>query len=56
MREHKSPNVPFTIIRTRFAKCPDVVIYDKACNLHAYCLNRDPVFFKNCKFFVDRMH
>lgn len=35
---------------------PKVVIYDNACNLHDYALNRDPGFFKNTKFFVDRFH
>ena len=31
-------------------------MYDNSCNLHDYCLNRDPGFFKNTKFFVDRFH
>ena len=36
---------------------PKVVIYDNACNLHAYCrLNRDPLFFKSTWFLVDRFH
>lgn len=25
-------------------------------NLHSYSLNRDPVFFKNSQFLVDRLH
>ena len=33
-----------------------LVIYDNSCNLHSYCLNRDPVFFKNSQFLVDRLH
>ena len=56
MMRHESPNVPFTILRTRFATPPEVVIYDNSCNLSAYCLRRDPGFFKNTKFVVDRFH
>ena len=35
---------------------PEVVIYDNACNLHQYCLNRDPNFFCNTRFYVDGLH
>jgi hypothetical protein len=33
-----------------------VIIYDNACKLHAYCLNREPGYFKNTQFFVDKLH
>ena len=56
MDNGESPNIPFTIIRTRFPKAPSVVVYDNACNLQKYCLLRDPGFFKCTKFFVDKMH
>lgn len=35
---------------------PKIVIYDNACNLHAYALNRNPQHFKGTVFFVDRFH
>ena len=35
---------------------PQVIIYDNGCNLHNYCLNREPLFFKNSWFLVDRFH
>lgn len=35
---------------------PRLIVYDNACNLHSYSLNRDPVFFKNSQFLVDRLH
>ena len=35
---------------------PDCIIYDNSCNLQSYCLNRDPGFFKNTMFLVDRFH
>ena len=56
MENAESPNIPFTILKTRFESAPKVVIYDNACNLHAYCLNRDPCFFKATWFLVDRFH
>jgi len=56
MESQESPNVPFTILKTRFPKAPKIVIYDNACSLHAYCLNRDPLYFKDTMFMVDRFH
>ena len=35
---------------------PKVVIYDNACNLHQYMLNREPLFFKSTWLLVDRFH
>ncbi|XP_066915621.1 uncharacterized protein [Clytia hemisphaerica] len=56
MAKKESPDVPFTIFRTRFPKAPGMIIYDNACNLHTYALNRDPLFFQHTKFVVDRFH
>jgi len=56
MESQESPNVPFTIFRTRFPVAPKLVIYDNACGLHAYCLNRDPLYFQKTSFMVDRFH
>ena len=44
---------------TRFAfsfSGPKIIIYDNCCALHAYCLNRDPLFFKHTTFLIDRFH
>jgi len=35
---------------------PLVVVYDHACGLHEYCLNRCPGYFKYTRFLVDRLH
>lgn len=35
---------------------PKMVIYDNACSLHNYALNRDPIFFKDTEFYIDRLH
>ncbi|XP_066282552.1 uncharacterized protein [Branchiostoma lanceolatum] len=56
MVRHESPNTPFTVLRKRFQNVPDCVIYDNSCNLHSYCLNRDPSLFRNTWFLVDRLH
>jgi len=56
MRNHESPNMPFTILLTRFPKAPEIVIYDNSCHLLSYCLNRQPNHFKNTLFLIDRFH
>eukprot|EP00111_Clytia_hemisphaerica_P009034 TCONS_00026469-protein len=56
MDKAESPNIPFTIFKTRFPIAPKFIIYDNACQLHAYALNRDPIYFRSTKFLVDRFH
>lgn len=56
MQTNESPDVPFTIFRTRFKTAPKYIIYDNACKLHSYCISRDPQFFKDTEFYVDRLH
>lgn len=56
MSSHESPRHPFEIFRSRFKVAPKLIIYDNACKLHQYCLNREPAFFKHTQFAVDRFH
>ena len=35
---------------------PEMVLYDFACGLQPYCMNRDPEFFQDTVFQVDRLH
>ena len=56
LQQCESPRHPFQIFKTRFLKPPRAIIYDNACSLHQYCLNREPVFFMNTCFNVDRFH
>ncbi|XP_062341606.1 uncharacterized protein LOC134039632 [Osmerus eperlanus] len=56
MEQVESVNVPFTILCTRFRQYPKIVIYDNACQLQTYCLRRDPGFFRETWFLVDRLH
>ncbi|XP_062381987.1 uncharacterized protein LOC134069870 isoform X2 [Sardina pilchardus] len=56
MENCESVNIPFTILRSHFTSGPGTVLYDNACKLHSYALNRDPQFFINTWFLVDRLH
>lgn len=51
-----SPRDPFTVLYTRLRRrdLPDFLIYDNACKLHAYCMRREPAFFADVRFLVDR--
>lgn len=39
-----------------FCAAPGVVIYDNACRLATFCQLREPAFFQDTSFFVDRLH
>ena len=56
MARCESPKIPFQIFTTRFPHPPRVIVYDNACKLHQYCLNREPQHFQNTLFLVDRFH
>jgi hypothetical protein len=46
----------YTTLVTRFKVIPKTIIYDNACNLSEYCMNRAPHLFMNSKFLVDAFH
>ncbi len=50
------PRHPFQIYRSRFTVAPKLIIYDNACKVHQYCLNREPALFGHTQFAVDRFH
>jgi hypothetical protein len=58
LHDHESPMHPFTILCQRWihTTAPRIVIMDNACNLHTYCLRREPWLFRNVWFLVDRLH
>ena len=57
MDQHESPLTPFEILTNRFpGGCPPFVIYDNACHLLMYCMQREPSWFWRCRFVVDRFH
>ena len=47
---------PFATLFCRFSRAPRVVIYDNACNLHAFFLNREPRFVRKTRIMSDRFH
>lgn len=49
-------NVPYSFFVQYFKQAPKVIVYDFACALQEYCLNRAPEFFKDTRFVVDRFH
>ncbi|GAQ89061.1 hypothetical protein KFL_004840010, partial [Klebsormidium nitens] len=58
MLRGESPRDPFTVLYTRVRRrdLPDFLIYDNACKLQAYCMRREPAFFADVRFLVDRFH
>lgn len=57
-KHHESPNDFFSLLLTRFPKdkLPKVVIYDNACKLVEYILNREPWMLQYIIFMVDAFH
>ncbi|ORY41974.1 hypothetical protein BCR33DRAFT_698914 [Rhizoclosmatium globosum] len=49
-------NDMFSAIYTRFPTAPEVVVHDFACALGDYCLSREPQYFENTLFVVDKFH
>ena len=47
---------PFCSLVKYMPDMPDELFYDFACSLSEYCLNREPDFFKNTRFWHDLFH
>ena len=56
MTSYEGPKTAFDIIMARFKVAPRYIIYDNCCNLHRYCIRREPGFFYRTTFLIDRMH
>lgn len=56
IKDHESRNEPFTFFTCYMKEAPKVIVYDFACALMDYCLNRCPNYFKHTLFVVDRFH
>lgn len=57
MDQYESVLTPFEALLNRFPDgCPSYVVYDNACHLLMYCLQRQPSWFWACRFVVDRFH
>lgn len=47
---------PFSSAYLYMETSPSEVFYDFACQLEEYCLNREPHFWQNCRFYHDIFH
>ena len=58
MQSAESPRTPFEIFLRRFnSHLSNMrIFYDNCCNLHQYCLNREPGRFSETIFLIDRLH
>ena len=57
MYQHESPMHPFRILFERLPNANNrIVVIDNACNIHVYSMRREPWFFRNVWFLVDRLH
>ena len=56
LQSHESPRTVFDILLTKFKEMPSFIIYDNSCNLHVFCMRREPSRFAKTKFLVDRLH
>ncbi|KAI9140582.1 hypothetical protein BKA69DRAFT_1029440, partial [Paraphysoderma sedebokerense] len=56
LHEKESQATAFEFLYTRCSQAPKYVVYDNACNVQEYVLNREPAFFKNTMFLVDGLH
>jgi hypothetical protein len=56
MLRGESPRDPFTVLYTRLHRrqLPRFLVYDNACKLQAYAMRREPVYFADVRFLVDR--
>ena len=47
---------PFASALMYMENAPDEIFYDFSCRLEEYCLNREPAFFRNTRFYHDIFH
>ena len=52
----ESPKTFFDLVRNRFPVAPKFLVYDFACRLHTYCFRREPMYWWNTTFLIDRFH
>jgi hypothetical protein len=56
MSRNESASVPFDIFRSCFRTPPRVIVYDNACGLATYAMQREPVLFRDTLFCCDPLH
>lgn len=56
LQNKESPRTVMELLFSRWAVCPKEVHYDNGCNTHTFCMYREPYFFRDCRFFIDKFH
>jgi len=56
MPKAEGRNDVFSLLLCHFEEAPDLLVYDFACALKAYCDAREPGFFQKCLMSIDRFH
>jgi hypothetical protein len=56
MKYSESVRTVHNLIYSRFPRAPQVIVYDNCCNLNDFCMAREPLFYKNTLFVIDRLH
>lgn len=56
LQKAESPKIISQFLLTRFKTMPKVILYDNACNLLEFILNRSPIPFEDTRFYVDAFH
>jgi hypothetical protein len=55
MTDAESPGTLFELLYLFFSEGPKRVVYDNGCNLLTYILNRDPVWARHLRIFIDAL-
>jgi hypothetical protein len=56
MKYSESDRTVHNLIYSRFPVAPGIIIYDNCCNLHLFALAREPLYYKDTLFDLDRLH
>lgn len=52
----ESVRTVFRLVFTRWEVAPEVIVSDNCCNLSKFCMLREPDYFKDTFFMIDRLH
>lgn len=53
---NETPRLAFEFLLAHCLKAPKLICYDNACNFNYYCMLREPKFFGDSIFAIDRFH
>jgi hypothetical protein len=56
LKYSESTRTVHDLMLSRYKLAPRIVIYDHACDLHKYSIAREPKFFADTAYYVDKLH